>query len=61
MNPIALQTLQLMLSILATEKEGISKEMRDNASKVIKNLMTPILKDSDEMYKAYSDIKLVSQ
>lgn len=58
MNPIALQTLQLMLSMIATEKESITQNMKNDARKVIENIMMPILKDSEEFYKSYSEIKL---
>lgn len=56
MEPIILQTLQIMLGLIASDKEGITSSMRKDAAKVINNLMNPILKDSERIFKESSDL-----
>lgn len=58
MNPLSLQTLQLMLSMITSDKEAITDAMRKDAVKVIKNLMVPISKDAEELFQLSSSIKL---
>lgn len=58
MNPVTLETIKLMLSMITSDKEMITAAMKKDAEKVIKNLMMPILKDSEEIYKSYSEIQL---
>lgn len=58
MNPLSLQTLQLMLSMITSDKEAITEAMRKDAIKVIKNLMVPISKDAEELFKLSSSIKM---
>ncbi len=56
MNQIVLQTLQIMLSMITSDKESITKQMKTDARKVIENLMTAVVKDSDDVFKQFSTI-----
>lgn len=54
MNPVALQTLQIMLSMLTSDK--ISDAMKKQADKVTNNLLLVLTKDSDEYLKENSSL-----
>lgn len=58
MNPIVLQTLQLMLSMVTSDKEAVTAQMKKDATTVINNLMIPIVKDAMEYREQSSSIQL---
>lgn len=54
MNPINLQTIQLMTSIISSEK--VPEDIKVKANLILNNMLTVVLNDSEEVRKAYSNL-----
>lgn len=54
MNP--LEMLKVMLSILTSDKEAITKEMRNEAAKITDMLLFTMKGDAEQMKKEYSKL-----